>query len=124
LNVNNGVDDFPASLCDQSTSLHLLTGDRLDRSEVARALIERLDDLYDQGLSAGAYVLCEPWRARFESIGRLVQVQTTSATVSGRLLDADLQSGLTLTSADGPPGLIPTVDVVSLTCADDPLPSV
>jgi BirA family transcriptional regulator, biotin operon repressor / biotin---[acetyl-CoA-carboxylase] ligase len=119
LNVNNNADDFPPALRGQCTSLRLLTGEPADRSEVARALVARLDDLYDRGRTLGPGALGTLWRTRFEPLGRLVRVQTASETLTGHLLDADLLDGLTLASTDGPPGRIPALDVVALTYDDD-----
>jgi BirA family biotin operon repressor/biotin-[acetyl-CoA-carboxylase] ligase len=120
LNANLGTNDFPEDLQQTATSLQLILGASVDRSEVARALIERLDELYDQGLTHGPQALQESWRARLESIGLRVRVQTTSGVLCGRLLDADLVSGLQMETGDGRDGRIATHEVVALTCDDEP----
>jgi hypothetical protein len=83
-----------------------------------RALINRLDDLFDQGLTLGPQALCAAWSARFEPVGRLVRVQTVSTTIAGRLLEADIQHGLTLATDSGAVDRIPTRDILALTCDD------
>ena len=57
LNVNIRLDQFPDELRDSATSLRILTGARVDRSELARALIERLDAWYDAGRTHGPQAL-------------------------------------------------------------------
>jgi BirA family biotin operon repressor/biotin-[acetyl-CoA-carboxylase] ligase len=101
LNVNAGVDDLPEELRATATSLRIAAGERLDRSELARELIRRLDRHYAGALALGASALNAAWRSRLEPIGRPVRLATHSGTVAGLLMEADLDSGLTLTAADG-----------------------
>ena len=101
LNVNIRRDQFPDELRDSATSLRILSGVRIDRSELARALIRRLDAWYDAGRTHGPQALNRRWRERSEHWGRTVEVSTPSGTVRGRLDDLHLQHGLTL-SGDGP----------------------
>ena len=96
LNVNIRLDEFPDELRDSATSLRILTGGRVDRSELARALIERLDAWYDAGRTHGPQALNPRWRERSEHWGQTVEVSTPSGTVRGRLDDLDLLHGLTL----------------------------
>jgi BirA family biotin operon repressor/biotin-[acetyl-CoA-carboxylase] ligase len=68
----------------------------MDRSEVVRDLIRRLDDWYDASRSRGIEVLNHPWRSQSEHLGRIVRITTTRGGVTGRLVDIDLRLGLTL----------------------------
>ena len=56
LNVNIRLDQFPDELRDSATSLRILTGTHADRSELARALIERLEEFVDIEVARGALV--------------------------------------------------------------------
>jgi BirA family biotin operon repressor/biotin-[acetyl-CoA-carboxylase] ligase len=95
LNVN--VEAFPDELRDSATSLRLLMGDRLDRSEIARALIQRLDFHHARALADGPETLDEAYRAKSEHLGHRVEVSTVnSGTIVGRLVGLDLRSGLTV----------------------------
>jgi BirA family transcriptional regulator, biotin operon repressor / biotin---[acetyl-CoA-carboxylase] ligase len=97
LNVNLDIDTVPAELGTRITSLAALAGGAvLDRSELVRSLIERLDQWYWDVLASGPSVLSVPWRARSEHLGSMVKVVTPSEQVRGRLLDLDLLRGLTL----------------------------
>lgn len=119
LNVNLEAHHLPEPIASQATSIALLTGERADRSELARRLILRLDALYDQGLSSGPDHLTAFWQARFEPLGQRVRVQTSSNVYHGRLVDADLQRGLVLESS---PGWIAAHEVLALSCDDEPTP--
>ncbi len=66
LNANVAPDAFPEALRATATSLQVLTGKRVDRSELARALIRRMDQIYDEGLRDGPDPLGRAWRERLE----------------------------------------------------------
>jgi len=63
LNANITRGEFPEALRAECTSVQILTGERADRSELARALIRRLDAIYAEGLSAGPGPLPSPGSA-------------------------------------------------------------
>jgi BirA family biotin operon repressor/biotin-[acetyl-CoA-carboxylase] ligase len=97
LNVNVDEESFPADLRPRATSLAILGGSAsIDRSQLARDLIRRLDAWYEQILSYGPGVLNDPWRARSEHLGNMVRVVTGDHELRGRLIDLDLDRGLTL----------------------------
>jgi BirA family biotin operon repressor/biotin-[acetyl-CoA-carboxylase] ligase len=114
LNANIDPGDFPEELRDAATSLRILNGRPVDRSEVARALIRRLDAWYDLGRSGGPATLNPPWRDRSEHLGQTVQVHTPQGPALGRLDDLHLQDGLCLTLRDGLRRQIPARDVLTL----------
>src|SRR5262249_1496375 len=64
LNATIGPDAFPTELRETATSLAILLEKPIDRSDVARALIERLDAWYDLGRTQGPESLNLPWRER------------------------------------------------------------
>ena len=101
LNVMIGLEDFPEALRTTATSLQILTAEVHDRSEIARALIRRLDHHYVIGQNQGTEVLAKAWRDRLEPIGRDVSIVTRSGTITGRLVDADLVRGLHVVTGDG-----------------------
>ena len=97
LNVNIQEDAFPQDLRHRATSLAVLCGpDPLDRSILAHDLIARLDDWYDSIKSFGSGALNDPWRNRSEHLGNMVRVVTRDEELRGRLIDLDLDRGLTL----------------------------
>ncbi|MDG3008014.1 biotin--[acetyl-CoA-carboxylase] ligase [Paludisphaera mucosa] len=111
LNVNVAADAFPPELREKATSLRILSGRDFDRSDLARDLIRRLDRWYDASLREGPSALSLAWRDHCEHLGRPVRVATATGVLAGRLVDVDLEQGLTLEPgpADDParlPGLV------------------
>ncbi|MBX6315064.1 MAG: biotin--[acetyl-CoA-carboxylase] ligase [Isosphaeraceae bacterium] len=96
LNVNLALSDLPEGLRHSATSLLALRGEPADRSEVARALILRLDEHYVRSLAVGPEALAQPWRSRLEILGQTARLLTRNGSLVGRLVDADLQGGLIL----------------------------
>jgi BirA family transcriptional regulator, biotin operon repressor / biotin---[acetyl-CoA-carboxylase] ligase len=97
LNVNVEEESFPSDLRSRATSLAILGGgESIDRSELARDLIQRLDVCYEQIMSLGPGVLNDLWRGRSEHLGRMVRIVTHDDELHGRLIDLDLDRGLTL----------------------------
>jgi BirA family biotin operon repressor/biotin-[acetyl-CoA-carboxylase] ligase len=97
LNANLAREDFPPELAAVATSLQVeRRGAAVDRSDVARELIRRLDHWYDLSRRGGAAALSAAWCQRSEHLGRAVRVQTSSASVVGRLVDLDVRLGVTL----------------------------
>jgi BirA family biotin operon repressor/biotin-[acetyl-CoA-carboxylase] ligase len=97
LNVNLDREAFPPELQACATSLRIeCGGDALDRSALARELIQRLDAWYDTSRTFGCASLNQSWRDRSEHLGRTVLVTTPTGTRTGRLVDLDVQLGVTL----------------------------
>jgi BirA family biotin operon repressor/biotin-[acetyl-CoA-carboxylase] ligase len=97
LNGNLDTDAFPEHLRSKATSLQIERGGHsVDRSELCRDLIRRLDNWYDLSRTVGPHVLNLPWRAFSEHLGRVVNVATVAGSVTGRLVDIDLILGLSL----------------------------
>jgi BirA family transcriptional regulator, biotin operon repressor / biotin---[acetyl-CoA-carboxylase] ligase len=102
LNVHVDREALPAELQPRATSIQIERGGLLvDRSEVARELIRRLDHWYDAVRTLGCDTLSAPWRDRSEHLGQVVEVATPAGPRSGRLVDLDLRLGLTL-DIEGP----------------------
>lgn len=118
LNINIARDDLPEALQASATSLQILSGRRGDRSELARALIRRLDVWYERGLSEGPGSLNPPWRDRSEHLGKTVEVTTPGGAVRGRLDDLHLRHGLSLTLPGGRCRQIPVPEILALASID------
>jgi BirA family biotin operon repressor/biotin-[acetyl-CoA-carboxylase] ligase len=114
LNANLTPEDVSAELLGPITSLRMLLGSRVDRSELARDLICRLDELYTQSLREGAAFLTPRWRVRSEHLGRQVIVTTPAGTVRGQLDDLDLVEGMRLTADDRSMVHLPMQSVIEI----------
>ncbi len=113
LNVNIEAEEFPEDLRASAASLQMFSGDPLDRSEVARCLIRCLDQHFLDGLRSGPGLLNDRWRSRLEPLGRLVRLKTHDGLVVGRLVDADLELGLTVVLENGRTRRVSHVEVTS-----------
>jgi BirA family biotin operon repressor/biotin-[acetyl-CoA-carboxylase] ligase len=122
LNGNMAQVDFPPDLAARATSLQLeRAGAPVDRSELARDLIRRLDHWYETSCCQGAHTLNPLWCSRSEHMGRVVRVATPSATLTGRLTGLDVRLGLTLNvqeAAEERPAAGDTAPLVHLPLAD------
>ena len=86
LNANMDLDSFPRELRSHVTSLSMLrSGAAVDRSELARGLLRRLDAWYEEGLTQGPGSLNAPWRDRSEHLGRQVCVVTRASRFTAAL---------------------------------------
>jgi BirA family biotin operon repressor/biotin-[acetyl-CoA-carboxylase] ligase len=96
INANIAPECFEEELRATACSLSILAGGPVDRSEVARDLIRRLDGWYNRVLRQGIDPLSAAWRDRSEHLGQIVRVTTPAGPLRGRLVDLDLRRGLTL----------------------------
>lgn len=96
LNANLSSEALPDDVRQQATSLQILTDAPIDRSELARDLLRRLDALYEASLQEGASALGSLWSMRSEHLGQAVIVETTGECFRGRLDSIDLWDGLRL----------------------------
>ncbi len=117
LNVN--VDEFPEAIRDSATSLRLLVGRPLDRSELARALIQRLDHHHERALAAGPDTLNASYQGLSEHFGHHVELTTTSEILTGKLVGIDLQAGLSLELPGGETRIILGRDVAAIVNLDE-----
>ena len=116
LNVN--VDDFPEQLRGTAISLRKLLGRPLDRSEVARMLIQRLDFHHAEATRSGPDSLNDHYRERSEHLGHEVEVSTANGPIVGKLVGLDLRAGLTLTLPDGETRQVAGRDVAAIVNRD------
>jgi BirA family biotin operon repressor/biotin-[acetyl-CoA-carboxylase] ligase len=114
LNVNLDAADFDPELRDTATSLSREAGTRFDRSDLARELIARLDQLYDFAVSAGTESLDAAWSDRLEQRGLPVVIDTSAGKITGRLTEASLARGLTLQPESRASLLVPIADIRGL----------
>ncbi|MGE3822231.1 MAG: biotin--[acetyl-CoA-carboxylase] ligase [Isosphaeraceae bacterium] len=115
LNVNLDHDDFPPELTGSVTSMRILQGERVDRSDLAASLIQRLDALYRQAKAVGPEPLRLAWSDLSEHTGRDARVVTRTGVLRGRVTRIDLFEGVTLRSTDGATHELPRAEVASIT---------
>jgi len=116
LNANTTAGEFPEDLHDSATSIRIERGSAgpVDRSELARDLIRTFDRWYASGIELGAGPVAIAWLDRFEHTGRRVRVETTEGQRTGRLVGADLRTGVVLVEDDGEWVQIPAASIVAM----------
>lgn len=114
LNANLAAEEFPDDLRASATSLRILTGRPVDRSDLARALLRQLDARYEASDPLGPEALNAPWRDRSEHLGHRVQIATPSGTEHGRLVDLHLLDGVRLCDEDGQTRHLPARQVLTI----------
>lgn len=101
LNADFDEQEMPENLRGVATSVKILIGLSVDRSDLARALIQRIDYYYDEGIRFGPSPMNRAWRERLEPIGRDMRLSTAEGEVTGRLIDASLDRGLLISRDTG-----------------------
>ena len=114
INVNVEPRDFPRELASPATSLMALCGRRLDRSELARAVIQRLDLLYDRSRGGSLKMVWDRWRELADLVGQPVCVERPHDELRGRLVDLRPERFVLLQRENGERVRIPTEEVLSI----------
>jgi BirA family biotin operon repressor/biotin-[acetyl-CoA-carboxylase] ligase len=87
VNVNIEPDQFPTQLANPATSLQNLCGRRLDRSDFARSLIQRLDVYYRLALTGKTSTIWKKWQEFADSLNCLVRIELAKRELVGRLVE-------------------------------------
>lgn len=114
VNVNIARDEFPPELANTAGSLMQLCEQPLDRSELARALIQQLDRHYRCALRGDGELICRRWRDLADLLGSRVRVERAGGSVSGKLLDLWPNRGITLETRPGELEHLESGEVLSL----------
>lgn len=97
LNVNTPARLLPP----QGASLAEEMGAKVDRLELARALLAQMDRLYDVFLARGLEPIMEEWREFAGFLGRRVRVEVQGRRVDGQALDVDASGALLVRTDTG-----------------------
>ncbi|MFO0951301.1 MAG: biotin--[acetyl-CoA-carboxylase] ligase [Isosphaeraceae bacterium] len=109
VNINIARDEFPSELRDSATSVQILAGAPVDRSEFCRELIQRVDRLCQDPAELEA-----AWNSRSEHVGRSVRVETHAGILTGVLRRLDFRDGLILEAPTGEERRLGPAQVVRL----------
>jgi BirA family biotin operon repressor/biotin-[acetyl-CoA-carboxylase] ligase len=94
VNVNIAPHEFPPGLAMPATSLMVLAGKPLDRSELVRSLIQRLDHYYSAVLGNDVASIWGRWRELADLVGDDVRVTLRDGDLLGRLVDVRPDRGI------------------------------
>lgn len=87
---------FPPELREKATSLEMESSQPIDRSALARRLLQRLDALLATPDSPSDEAIASQWRELSADIGESVRLSSDGQEFSGRILDVHPASGLVL----------------------------
>jgi BirA family biotin operon repressor/biotin-[acetyl-CoA-carboxylase] ligase len=83
INVNQTETDFPDDIKDKATSLRIQSGNKINRSELIQAILEKLEKLYKSYLKSGFYPIKLLWEAYAISIGKEIVASTLTGKIHG-----------------------------------------
>jgi len=92
---------FPESLRRVATSVENELGRKVRLEELFRALLERLENIYDLYIGKGFTPVLEEWKNYASFLGYQVEVTSATEKLSGLALDIDYEGALILKLKDG-----------------------
>lgn len=102
INTNFDADKvFPKELRETATSLKTLLGRKVVLEELFRALLEKMESLYELFLKSGFNQILEKWKGFAFFLSREVEVLTESEKMEGSAVDVDDDGALVLKLKDG-----------------------
>ena len=100
INVNTKLEEFPEELRSIAASLAMITGKKISRLELLRAVLLEMEELYEKvGQEGFAPVLAE-WRQHSVTLGQQVNVIGINESFAGRAVDIDEDGALLVESGE------------------------
>ncbi|MEM1563730.1 MAG: biotin--[acetyl-CoA-carboxylase] ligase [Candidatus Bathyarchaeia archaeon] len=104
IGVNANLDiekDFPKELIETATSIQKALGRKIALEELFKALLEKMDNLYQVFLKEGLTPILLKWKGFASFLGREVEVSSDSERLKGIASDVDNDGALVLRLEDG-----------------------
>ncbi len=101
MDVNLEPGDFPPSLRKSATSLQIETEQKVNRSELAVAILRELDRDYDLVKKGQFEVLAEQWQERCSTLGCQVSIRVGDRIIRGRAESLDDDGALLVRAQHG-----------------------
>jgi BirA family biotin operon repressor/biotin-[acetyl-CoA-carboxylase] ligase len=101
MDVNLESADFPVALRKIATSLQIETGQKVNRAELAVAILRELDRDYDLVKKGQFQALAEQWEERCSTLGRQVSIRVGDRVIRGRAESLDDDGALLVRSPHG-----------------------
>jgi BirA family biotin operon repressor/biotin-[acetyl-CoA-carboxylase] ligase len=86
LNVNEQMEDFPAAIADEATSMRIAARRTFDRGLVLCRILVEFERLYDRFQKEGFATFREEIQARLLHTGKVVAVESGGETFTGRMI--------------------------------------
>lgn len=101
LNCNGSSEHFPPDLRETATTLAELTGTPIDRSHLARRLLQTLDTAYHELSVAGSESLWSRWTERAGLVGATVDIELAHDRFAGVVRNIDSAGTVQIETLDG-----------------------
>jgi BirA family biotin operon repressor/biotin-[acetyl-CoA-carboxylase] ligase len=101
MDVNLEAGDFPDNLRRAATSLMIETGQKVNRAELAVAVMRELDRDYQLVIGGQFERLAEQWQQRCTTLGRQVTIRLGDRVIRGRAESLDDDGALLVRGAHG-----------------------
>jgi BirA family biotin operon repressor/biotin-[acetyl-CoA-carboxylase] ligase len=101
MDVNLEADDFADDLKRTATSLRIETGQKVNRSELAVAVLRELDRDYQMVMEGEFQRLAEQWEERCSTLGRQVAIRLGDRVIRGRAESLDSDGALLVRGLHG-----------------------
>jgi len=113
VNANFRADDvLPESMKTTPTSIENELGKKIRLESLLKALLEEMENIYDNYLESGFAPLLERWKRYAGFLGHTVMVTDENETLNGLALGVDMEGALILKLEDGKTRRILVGDVV------------
>lgn len=86
LNVNQEVEDYPEELRSIATSFFIESGKKVNRAELTRQLLLKLENLYFLYLKEGFYPIKVLWESYAISIGKMITARMLQGSLYGKAI--------------------------------------
>lgn len=86
INVNQQLEDYPQELHDVATSLSIESGKKLQRADLVKILLSKLENLYTLYLEKGFYPIKLLWESYAVSVGKIITARTISGSIHGKAM--------------------------------------
>jgi BirA family transcriptional regulator, biotin operon repressor / biotin---[acetyl-CoA-carboxylase] ligase len=102
INVNMEEQEFPEELRSIASSLRIVKGEPLVRSQVIQTVLAQLEPLYEQYVKAGGFsTLREEWKRESLTLGKKIRAVVPRGEIEGIAVDIDEAGALCVRTADG-----------------------
>ena len=83
VNVNQSSDDIPEDIKTIATSLKMVSGKTVDRSQLATDILHELDNCYKKVVAGRFSEIGETWSGYCSTLGKRISIKTGSRTITG-----------------------------------------
>ena len=114
INVNMKKEDFPEDLRMPAASLMECAGRRVDRAKLLCALLESMEEYYEELKSKGIMSIVQKWRRLCGTLNKRIKVSLPGGIITGIAEDVTQEGGLVIRTGNGSTKVIFAGDVTLL----------